>query len=101
MTRVDLQHQLEDILGSRNVYFQPPSSIQLKYPCIVYNRSAMDEEHANNSYYILATRYLITVIDPNPDNLIHNKILSLPYTKYYRHFVVDNLNHDVYSTFIV
>ena len=41
------------------------------------------------------------LIDPNPDNLIHNKILSLPYTKYDRHFVVENLNHDVYSTYIV
>lgn len=101
MTRVELQQKLEIILGSKNVYFQPPSSIQLKYPCIVYNRAEIEKEYADNSNYFLATRYLITLIDSNPDSLINNKILALPYTRYDRHFVSDNLNHDVYSTYIL
>ena len=101
MTRVDLQYKLEEILGSRNVYFQPPSSLQLKYPCIVYTRDSIDQEYSNNSKYFLRKRYPITVIDSNPDSSILDKVLSLPYTSFDRHFVADNMNHDIYSIYIL
>ena len=35
-TRIELQLKLEEILGSRHVYFQPPASIKMTYPAIVY-----------------------------------------------------------------
>jgi len=31
-TRLELQNLLENILGSRNVYFQPPENLKLNYP---------------------------------------------------------------------
>ena len=34
--RLDLQALLEDLLGSRNVYYQPPESVKMNYPAIVY-----------------------------------------------------------------
>lgn len=35
-SRLNLQTFLEEILESRNVYFQPPESVKMKYPAIVY-----------------------------------------------------------------
>ena len=34
--RNDLQKLLVEVLGSKNVYFQPPESVKMKYPAIVY-----------------------------------------------------------------
>ena len=38
-TRYELHEFLCEILGSRNVYFQPPESVKMKYPAIVYERT--------------------------------------------------------------
>lgn len=37
--RYELQAVLEGILGSGNVYFQPPENLKMRYDCIVYERS--------------------------------------------------------------
>lgn len=95
-TRVELQTVLENVLGTRHVYFQPPESIKLQYPCIVYKRSDIDSEHAGNKIYKQKKRYSVTVIDRDPDSLIPDMVGSLPYTEYNRHYTTDNLNHDVY-----
>lgn len=97
--RVDLHKILVALLGSSNVYFQPPATIQMKYPCIVYSRAGKDEKFANDSLYLGRKRYTITVIDTNPDSLIPDRISTMPLTAFDRHFVMDNLNHDVYSTY--
>ena len=34
--RVDLGNKLKEILGSNNVYFQPPDNLKMVYPCIRY-----------------------------------------------------------------
>lgn len=50
-SRLELQSELEKILGSRNVYFQPPASVKIKYPAIVYSRKSIDNNFANNTVY--------------------------------------------------
>lgn len=85
--------------GAKKVYFQPPSTITLEYPCIIYSRDAVDAKFANNALYLDKNRYLITVIDTNPDSLIPDKVAKLPMTSFTRHYTSDNLNHDVYSTY--
>lgn len=97
--RLELQILLEALLGSRNVYFQPPPSKALVYPCIVYNREAVDTKHANNKPYGRKTRYQVTVIDRNPDSDLHEKVGALPMSSYDRFYTADNLNHDVYNLF--
>lgn len=93
--RLELQTKLEELLGSRNVYYQPPESLKMEYPCIRYFRSKPDVKHANNIKYINKGCYEIIVIDKRPDNEVINKILELPYSSYDRHYASDNLNHDV------
>ena len=95
--RLDLQTLLETLLGSGNVYFQPPPGFMLSYPCIVYNRSNIRSKHGDNMPYKLDNQYTVTVIDANPDSVIPGKIANLPRCAFDRHFTSDNLNHDVFS----
>ena len=98
-TRVDLQNVLEELLGSRNVYYQPPESLKMNYPAIVYARKTIDNSYANNSVYKQNYAYEITVIVKNPDSEIVNKMSKLPTCRFDRHFKSDNLNHDVFTLY--
>lgn len=94
--RETLQTLLESLLGSRNVYYQPPESVKLSYPCIVYERSGIRTDSANNKIYRKYNRYTVTYIDEDPDSEIPNKLLELEYCGFDIHFTADNLNHDVF-----
>lgn len=93
--RLSLQAQLEELLGTRNVYYQPPENLKMGYPAIRYSKADIESRYANNSKYSKFTRYEVIVIDKKPDNEVIQKILDLPYSSYDRHYVADNLNHDV------
>jgi hypothetical protein len=97
--RLQLHQQLKSLLGSNNVYFQPPSTVKMNYPCIVYSRSRIDTKKANNQLYGSINGYSLTVIDPDPDSLIPAKVLALPMCSFDRHYTADNLNHDVFNVY--
>lgn len=99
LSRIDLQTKLEEILGSRNVYFQPPASVKMQYPAIVYSRSDIVPEFANNGLYMYSPRYEVILIDKNPDSEFVEKILALPYCIFDRHYEAENLNHDVFTIY--
>lgn len=96
--RLDLQTELEELLGSRNVYFQPPASVRINYPAIVYTRSDIDNTFADDSVYMQSHFYEVTVIDEDPDSKIVDAVSKLPTCRFSRHFTSENLNHD---TFII
>lgn len=98
-SRQSLHSRLTEILGSEYVYFQPPSNIRMNYPAIVYRRDDRDVRHADNLPYKDAKRYLVTVIDRDPDSQIPDRISELPYCSFDRFFAVDGLNHDTYQLF--
>jgi hypothetical protein len=81
------------------VYFQPPTNIQLKYPCIIYKRDFAETKFADDKPYNLTKRYMITVIDQDPDSDIPDKVASMPMSLFNRFYTADNLNHDVYNVF--
>lgn len=97
--RVELHNVLVKILGSNNVYFQPPANVRMKYPAIVYTRNDMDNQHADNIPYIQKMGYQIVYISKDPDDPVVQKIADLPYCRYDRHYNSDNLNHDVLSIY--
>lgn len=97
--RLELQTLLIEILGSDQVYFQPPPTIDMVYPCIVYRRDFQQTRFSDNKPYSLTKRYQVTVIDRNPDSDIPDKIAELPLCTFDRFFVSDNLNHDVFNLF--
>ena len=98
-SRLKLQTMLEELLGSRNVYFQPPSSVKMSYPAIVYSRKLIDNEHADNTVYKQSFAYDLIIIDKNPDSDISMKISKLPKCRFDRHYVSDNLNHYVFTLY--
>lgn len=95
-SRLELQTELETLLGSENVYYQPPSSIEMNYPAIVYSRYKIENKSANNQVYRQLHAYQIIVIDEDPDSEIVEKVSKLPKCRFDRHYVSDNLNHDTF-----
>lgn len=94
-TRVELQDALEDFMGSRNVYFRPPESVKLKYPCIIYNVRSGDSQYADNSTYIFHRSYDIQIIHKEADtDLIERFVFTFPKAKFDSSFAVDNLIHE-------
>lgn len=94
-TRIELQTILEEMFESRNVYYQPPENLQMKYPAIRYNKVDNISQYGDNIKYLNRNCYNITVIDNIPDNEVINKILKMPYSSFDRHYTANNLNHDV------
>ena len=98
--RLKLQALLELVLGSKNVYYQPPENVKLSYPCIIYERSSNSKNtFANDKLYNHRVRYTVTVVDKNPDSLILDRMLELQMCVYDRHFTANNLNHNVYNIY--
>ena len=97
--RLELQILLEGLLGSRNVYFQPPANVQIQYPCIVYKRDNAITKFADNSPYRYTKRYMVTIIDRDPDSKIPDKVAALPLSIFNRFFTADNLNHDIFNLY--
>ena len=97
MSRADLHTLLVSLCP--NVYFQPPESIQLSYPCIIYRRSKIDIEHANNNPYTLRDKYTITVIDADPESTIPDDISKLSTAFHDRYYTAHNLNHNVFTIY--
>lgn len=97
--RLELQDILEEIQGSTNVYFQPPTNFKMSYPCIVYNRDQSRIQHADNRPYNIVKRYSVTVIDANPDSLTPDKVEQLPLCEFRTRFAADNLYHTIFNLY--
>lgn len=97
--RLELHSLLCELLGTGYVYFQPPANVQMEYPAIVYSRDDVDSKFADNVPYRRTKRYTVMIIDRDPDSDIPDKIAALPLCTFDRHYVVENLNHDVYTLY--
>lgn len=94
--RLQLHEELCTILGSRNVYFQPPGSLRMSYPCIRYQRDRGQHIYADNKTYIYNQAYQLIYIDPSADNDVVEKLIEhFPKINFNRSYTADNLNHDV------
>lgn len=98
-SRLDLQTKLETLLGSKNVYYQPPASVRMNYPAIIYSRSNIENRHADDDVYMQAYFYEVVVIDEDPDSEVIENISKLPGCRFDRHYTSDNLNHDVFTLY--
>ena len=94
-SRTDLSTILHAIPGAKKVYFQPPTGLQMTYPCIVYKLVGIDDDFANNHRYAAMKKYEIIVIDEDPDSTIYEKILELEYSSLRQIYVSDHLYHYV------
>lgn len=95
--RLELQAILEAI--TPNVYFQPPSDVQILYPAIVYERDRADTKYADDGPYSVTKQYSMTLITKNPDDAIFEALSRLRMCAHERHFAAESLNHDVFSIY--
>lgn len=94
--RVKLHHMLEDILGSKNVYYDPPESFKLKYPCIVYYLEGFYDLPADNLTYRRMRRYNMTYITTDSEDPVAEKLADIRYCTLSRPFAVSDLFHFAY-----
>ena len=97
--RLELHSVFQELLGSSNVYYQPPESIKMQYDAIRYSKKTIDSKYANDRKYSMTDCYEVIVISRLPDNPVIKKLLSLPYCSYDRHYIADNLHHDVLTIY--
>jgi hypothetical protein len=94
-TRVQLHNKLQDITD--NVYYQPPESHKMEYPCIRYQRIRIDTEHASNNPYIINKGYQIIAISTNPDDEIVDAVAKITTAVFERRYTYKNLYHDIFN----
>lgn len=93
-SRLELHEKLCAALGSRNVYFQTPESVKMKYDAIRYALGGKDIKHANNGVYKSTNQYEGVVITTDPDTTIPDKLLAtFEMCSLGRPYTADNLNH--------
>ena len=97
--RRELQAELEAILGSRNVYYNPPETVKITYPAIVYSKDRIEHVFANNAKYTNNKLYTIIFICKTPDNPVIDDVLKMPLSHHVRTYVADNLYHDVINVY--
>lgn len=98
-SREELQFKLESIMGNRNVYFQPPASISLSYPAIVYSLDDIRTIYADNKKYERFKCYQITLIEKSPVSNVLDNLLDLDYCSFSRKYTADNLYHTILKIF--
>lgn len=97
LSRLQVQEQLEAISDELHVYFQPPPSVRLEYPAIIYKVNDYSQEFADDRLYKKDRSYLVTLVHYDPDNDIVEKLLwAFPKMRFDRTYTSDNLYHYVY-----
>lgn len=99
-SQLKLQSKLVELLESEYVYYQPPENLRMEYPAIVYFKRRPKTQYADDIKYSNRDSYEVVIIDKRPDNPVINKILELPFSSYDRHYISNNLHHDVIILYI-
>lgn len=100
-----MEKPYEDLLGVLSayvdhVYFQPPETAKLKYPCAIVSLSDMHQVRSDNGTYLINTEYDVMIISRDSTNTIAHELLeNLKYCRFDRRFISDNLTHDVINVY--
>lgn len=98
--RLELHEKLCELIGSRNVYFQPPESVKISYPCIIYNIGNGDAKHADDTVYRYVNSYDVIFIYKKPNvEIIEQVLTTIPMCNMTRSYVADNLNHYAFKIY--
>lgn len=99
-SRLELHEELCTLLGTRNVYFQPPDTLTMKYDAIRYSPIKLDVKRANNKMYHGVMGYQLITIERKPDSILFPKLLNhFSMITWERAYAKDNLNHNVYTLY--
>lgn len=108
-----LIQELKDLLGTDEVYFQtsPDAGTDdngevylftgIEYPCFIMERTTAYQPKANDKNYLFRPGYQVTYInrdEPDPE-MLETVMNHFGNCHYDRHFVSDNLHHDVFTIY--
>ncbi len=102
MTRESVRMKLNTVLEPFGVgiYFQPPSNFAMKYPCLRYEVKGIDVDYASDSPYLVNASYELILITKKPDEEITKALITnIPYIKFDRGYVSNNLYHYVFTCY--
>jgi hypothetical protein len=92
--RLNLHEEFCTLLGTRNVYYDPPESVLMNYDAIRYKLGGKDIRRANDVAYQITDQYEGVVISDNPDCEVPDVILRhFSMCSFGRPYVADNLYH--------
>lgn len=100
LNRLSLQEALEEIVGEGHVYFQPPPSILMKYPCVKYDIESVENRYGDNVKYLLFEKYSFTLMDYDANSQYLDALNSMPYCRFLRKYKADQLNHFVFECYV-
>lgn len=93
-SRLELHEELCAVLGTGNVYFNPPESVRMQYDAIRYELAGKDIKRANNRIYLNTNQYDGVFITRDPDTTLPDDILNhFEMCSFGRPYIADNLYH--------
>ena len=107
-----LIQELKGLLDTDEVYFQPSADAGtsnnesyiltgINYPCFIVERTTAYQPRANDRAYLFRPGYQVTYInrdEPDPE-ILDTVMRHFACCSYSRHFVSDNLHHDVFMIY--
>ena len=95
---LDLQREFQALC--KNVYFHPPESVKLSYPCIIYKRSAGDTRFADNKKYSYTAGYDVVVVEMDPDRKLATDVYThFVYCREGSPYISNNLYHSPFTIY--
>lgn len=99
-SRSDLSDILHKIQGNDHIYYQPPESIKIEIPGIIYSKSDIDVIRADNRMYINHDKYTLICLSLTSDNPVVKLLIErLPMCSYDRSYTKNNVYHDVLTVY--
>lgn len=92
-----LSSLMEECGEEPKLYFQPPESVKLEYPCIVYHLRTMTSQYAEDAPYKVNVGFDITYITRSPTSQFPAKIVKQPQIGFDRYYTSDGLHHYAYT----
>lgn len=97
MLRATLQTTLEEfqkkVGETPHVYFDPPETVKMVYPCFVYHFVEYVDIFSNDELYLRFERYTVTYITKKADPELPRAMSALSGFEFDRHYTSDNLHH--------
>ena len=100
MKQPEFNKLLQDILGLKNLYYQPPAELKMRYPCIRYESSNIDVMKADNHGYRVTRAYSVIYIAKKQDEDVITRLARLPMSRHDRSYKASGLYHEVFTIYI-
>ena len=99
LKELKLDRIFRNTLGNNNVYFQPPESVKINYPCIIWNLSKTASTYADDRSYIQNPKYVIRYVSTEPDDQMRFTLVDVLGVPIIQVYCKDGLYHYIYELY--